>query len=64
AHLEFSLVGKKTWFPIHPADGVFDEASETFDVDVSSQIPKGPHLVVVRAYDQSGNKAEATVGRN
>jgi len=64
AHIEFSLVGKKVWLPIHPTDGVFDEASETFDVDVSHHVPKGPHLVVVRAYDEAGNKVESTVGRN
>lgn len=64
SYIEFSLVGKKTWFPIHPTDGVFDEASETFDIDVSNHVPKGPHLVVVRAYDDAGNKVEGTVGRN
>ncbi len=61
--LEFSLVGEKTWYPIFPKDNVFDDAEETFDVDVSQQVPSGPHLVVVRAYDMAGNKVERTVGR-
>jgi len=64
AFIEFSLVGKKVWYPVHPTDGVFDEASETFDVDVSNHVPKGPHLVMIRAYDDNGNKVEGTVGRN
>lgn len=64
AHFEFALVGKKTWWPIFPTDLVFDEATESFDVDVSSLVPQGPHLVVVRAYDQAGNSVEKTVSRN
>lgn len=63
AGLEFALVGKKTWYPIYPKDNVFDDKEETFDVDVAKHVPSGPHLVVVRAYDQAGNKVERTVGR-
>jgi hypothetical protein len=63
SRLEFALVGKKSWFPIFPKDEVFDEPSEAFDVDVASLVPSGPHLVVVRAYDQSGNRIERTISR-
>ena len=63
ARIEFALVGKKSWYPIFPKDAVFDEASESFDVDVSGLVPEGPHLVVVRAYDSAGNKVERTAGR-
>jgi hypothetical protein len=61
--LEFALVGKKSWYPIFPKDTVFDEPSESFDVDVSGLVPDGPHLVVVRAYDSAGNRVERTAGR-
>jgi hypothetical protein len=61
--IEFSLVGEKTWYPLYPKDNVYDDAEESFDVDVSKQVPAGPHLIVVRAYDQAGNKIERTVGR-
>lgn len=64
AHFEFALVGKKTWWPMFPSDLVFDEATESFDLDVSSLVPQGPHLVVVRAYDEAGNHIEKTVSRN
>jgi hypothetical protein len=64
SRIEFALVGKKSWFPIFPSDDVFDEASEAFDVDVSSLVPSGPHLVVVRAYDAAGNRIERTVSRS
>jgi hypothetical protein len=63
ARLEFSLVGKKTWYPLFPKDNVFDDATETFEVDVSQLVPAGPHMVVVRAYDEAGNHIERTVQR-
>jgi hypothetical protein len=63
AAIEFSLVGKKTWYPLHPTDSIYDDAEEKFDVDVSKQVPEGDHLVVVRAWDEAGNKVERTVGR-
>ena len=63
AAIEFSLVGKKTWYPIHPTDRIYDDATESFDVDVSKIVPSGKHLVVVRAYDKAGNHIERTVGR-
>jgi hypothetical protein len=63
ARVEFALVGDKSWFPLFPSDSVFDQASETFDVDVSAQVPTGPRLIVVRAYDQAGNRVTRTVSR-
>ena len=63
SRLEFALVGKKSWFPIFPSDEIFDEATESFDVDVTSLVPPGSHLVVVRAYDEAGNRSERTVSR-
>jgi hypothetical protein len=63
ARLEFALVGKKSWYPIFPKDGIFDDATESFEVDVSGLVPDGPHLVVVRAYDANGNRVERAVSR-
>jgi hypothetical protein len=63
ARLEFALVGKKSWYPIFPKDGVFDDATEAFEVDVAALVPDGPHLVVVRAYDANNNRVERAVSR-
>jgi hypothetical protein len=63
ARIEFALVGGKSWFPIFPSDSVFDQATESFDVDVSANVPTGPHLVVVRVYDAGGNRITRTVSR-
>jgi len=61
ARLEFSAVGSKSWYPVFPVDGVFDEATERFDADISDFLPSGPHLVVVRVYDKAGNSVTRTV---
>ena len=55
SRIEVSVAGTDEWRPIFPSDGIFDEASEAFDVDVSSIVPAGTQLVVVRAYDTAGN---------
>lgn len=55
SRLEVSVAGTDEWRPIFPSDGIFDEASEAFDVDISSIVPAGTQLVVVRAYDTAGN---------
>jgi hypothetical protein len=52
----------KSWTPFHPQDGVFDEASESFDLDVAPLLPgPGPHIVAVRLYDSAGNMVVRTV---
>ncbi|MBK8940373.1 MAG: hypothetical protein IPM79_22840 [Polyangiaceae bacterium] len=53
--IELSLAGTDDWRPVFPTDGIFDQASEKFDADVSALIPPGSKLVGVRAYDQAGN---------
>jgi hypothetical protein len=55
SRIEIALAGSDDWRPIFPTDGIFDEASEKFDVDVGSIVPAGSRLVGVRAYDQAGN---------
>ncbi len=62
--VELALVGDNAWYPLVPTDGVFDEATEDFDLDVSQVITTGPDVfVVVRAYDAAGNRINATVPR-
>ncbi len=52
--IEIAVAGSDDWRPIFPTDGIFDEASEKFDVDVSAIVPAG-RLVGLRAFDQAGN---------
>src|SRR5207253_3885718 len=61
--IALQLVGQKPFYPVAPSDGVFDEASEAFDADVTGIVPDGPAMVVVRAYDAAGNRTSATVTR-
>jgi len=61
ARIEFQLVGSKVWFPIGAKDGVFDEPTEDFDVDVASFIPPGVQLIAVRAFDHAGHQVSRTV---
>jgi hypothetical protein len=64
ARIEVALVGAKSFYPVLPTDGVLDEATETFDVDVTGIVPDGPNqLVLVRTYDSAGNRTSATVSR-
>lgn len=56
ARIELSVAGSEDWRPIFPKDLVFDSATETFDVDVTSIVPAGSHLLGIRAYDQAGNQ--------
>ncbi len=63
SRIEMALVGSKAYYPILPKDGVLDQASESFEIDVTGVIPDGPQLVIVRAYDAAGNRVSATVSR-
>jgi len=56
ARIEISVAGTEDWRPIYPKDLVFDDATEAFDVDVSSIVLPGSHLIGVRAYDLAGNQ--------
>ncbi len=63
ARFELALVGTKPFIPLAPSDGVFDEASESFDVDLTALVPPGPQQLVVRAFDAAGNRTSATISR-
>jgi hypothetical protein len=40
---------------------VFDTVDEHVDTDVSSLVPPGSHVVVVRAFDSAGNSVTRDV---
>ena len=55
ARVEMAVDGKLEWRPLAAADGIFDTADERVDSDVSTLVPPGSHVVVVRAFDVAGN---------
>lgn len=61
ARIEFALVGSKTWLPLSPTDGVFDQPTESFDADLTGLVPPGPQIIAVRAYDEAGNRVTRSV---
>ena len=57
ARLEVSIAGSDEWRPLFPSDGIFDEATESFDANLAALVPPGSHILAVRAYDTAGNMA-------
>jgi hypothetical protein len=55
ARIDVAVDGRNEWRPFLPLDGVFDEPVEAFDLDVTSLVGAGSHLVAVRVFDQAGN---------
>ncbi len=55
SQVEIAIDGKLEWRPLGPADGVFDTRDEHVDSEISSLVPPGSHIVVVRAFDAAGN---------
>lgn len=55
ARVEIAVDGRPDWRPLAPADGIFDTTDESIDADVSSLVPPGSRIVVVRAFDAAGN---------
>jgi hypothetical protein len=53
--IEASLAGKDEWVPFYPKDGIFDEAREEFDFDVTVLSATGPALLAIRVYDDANN---------
>jgi hypothetical protein len=61
ARVEIAVDGKLEWRPLAAADGIFDTSDEAVDSDVSSLVPPGSHIVVVRAFDVAGNSVTRDV---
>jgi hypothetical protein len=61
-HLDVAVDAQtKTWTPFHPQDAIFDEATESFDIDLTPMLSgPGPHIVAIRAYDAAGNMVVKT----
>ncbi|MBI4713183.1 MAG: hypothetical protein HY762_07795 [Planctomycetes bacterium] len=53
ARIEYSVDGKP-WQVVYPKDGLFDSDTEDFTVQMS-ELGKGGHTLLLRAYDASGN---------
>jgi hypothetical protein len=53
--IEVSMVGTDEWYPLFPADGVFDQPREQIDADISAVVGTGTGILCVRVYDKAGN---------
>ena len=61
ARIDFAIDGRVDWRPLSPKDGIFDEAAEDIDIDLSAFVSPGSHLVAIRAFDQAGNQVTRDV---
>lgn len=53
--VEIRVAGQPEWIPIDPEDGVFDQATETFALELGDLIPEEGALLTVRVFDTAGN---------
>jgi hypothetical protein len=53
--IDVALAGSDDWIPFFPADGIFDEQREEFDMDVTVLRATGPVMVAVRVFDDANN---------
>lgn len=53
--IDVALAGTDDWIPFFPADGIFDEQREEFDMDVTVLRATGPVMVAVRVFDDANN---------
>jgi hypothetical protein len=56
ARVEVSVAGTDVWWPFEPVDGLYDDPTETFELDLATISPTGAALLTVRAYDQENNQ--------
>jgi hypothetical protein len=61
ARIEVAIAGTDDWSPVAPADGVFDEDSEEFRIDLSGIVPVGAAMLTVRVFDQEKNQVVGSV---
>lgn len=59
--IEVSVLGTDEWFPLFPADRVFDQQREKVDADISALVTKVPATLAVRAYDDANNSVVSHV---
>ena len=53
--IEVALAGSDEWRPFSPADGIFDEQREEFDIDVTPLAAQNQSLIAIRVYDSANN---------
>lgn len=53
--VEMSVDGKTDFRPVSAQDGIFDSPKESVLFDLASIVPKGSHLITLRAIDAAGN---------
>jgi hypothetical protein len=55
SRIDISVAGSKEWIPLRPTDSIFDEATESFDVELGDWLPLGQRIIAVRVYDSANN---------
>ncbi len=56
ARVEIAIDGKAKWTAIDPVDGIYDDADESFELDLTKLgLAAGRHVVTLRAFDRAGN---------
>ena len=58
--IEYSIDGEN-WRLVGPLDGIFDSPGEAFRFKLPADVPRGDHVLAVRAFDEAGNVGVAQV---
>ena len=45
----------KGWRLVGPLDGIYDSPAEAFRFQLPADLPRGDHVLAVRAIDEAGN---------
>lgn len=65
ARVELAVDGKARWTALDPIDGVFDDADESFEIDLERLgMTTLRHVFTLRAYDRAGNVAVTEISWN
>jgi hypothetical protein len=65
ARVELAIDGKAKWTALDPVDGVFDDADESFEVDLARLgVTTARHVFTLRAYDRAGNVTATEISWN
>lgn len=55
SRIDVAVDGRQEFRPYLPKDGIFDEATEAFEIDLAPLLGPGSHLIALRAFDAAGN---------
>jgi hypothetical protein len=58
--IEYSIDGEN-WRLVGPLDGIFDSPGEAFRFKLPADVPRGNHVLAVRAFDEAGNVGVAQI---